>query len=178
MDEKKSSEVNFNDPLPPADSVYRIALLTQKDLDENGKLIPKLSCFSLSADDIKDNYRLSVDWDKKTTPEEVLIRVGTSFKRGKPEYKPFENRALYKLEVGFLRQLPFVFDVIYTPSRTNNAHSSVCFDNENYNYKEHEPQILTELREHSKRFNIQINIEEVKEKVAELRQSLQEGNQK
>lgn len=176
MDEKKSAEVNIGDSLPSSDSVYRIALLTEKELDENGNQIPKLSCFSLSADDIKDNYKLSVDWDRKTTPEEVLIRVGTSFKKGKNVYKPFDNRTLYKLEVSFLKQLPFISDVIYTPSRNNNAHSSVCFDNANYNYKEHQPQILTELREHARKFHVNIDMEEVKNKVEELRKSSLESN--
>jgi hypothetical protein len=175
MDEKKSADIKPNDSLPSADSVYRVALRTERELDENGNQIPKIGCFTLSADDIRDNYRLSVEWNRKTTPEEVLIRVGTSFKKDKhpKQYKPFENRILYKLEVCFLKQLSFISDVIYTPSRKNIAHSSICFDNRDYNYEEHIPEILTELRDHAKQFTVDVNIDEVKQKVEEIRNAAQ-----
>lgn len=168
MDEKEPNRINPNDSLPSADSVYRIALRTEREIDENGNQIPKMGCFSLSQDDIKDNYRLSVEWDKMTTPEEVLIRVGISFKKNSNQYKPFDTRILYKLEVGFLKQLPFILDVIYSPWHGNPAHSSICFDNENYNYQEHRPQILIEIRDHAKQFTVNVNMDEVKQKVEEI----------
>ena len=173
MDEKKLEDVKPGDSLPSLDFVYRVALQSERDLDESGNHIPRLKCFSLSPADIEANYKLSVDWEKKTTPEEVLIRWGTSFKRGKnTEYKPFDNRVLYKLNVGFLQKLPFILDVIYSPSHKNNAHSSICFDNEQFNYKEHEPEFLTELRDHAKQFIIKMNMDEVRKKVEEKRKAV------
>ncbi len=49
MDEEKSADIKPNDSLPSADSVYRVVLRTERELDENGNQIPKIGCFTLSA---------------------------------------------------------------------------------------------------------------------------------
>lgn len=178
MDEKPFESVKPNDSLPSADSVHRIALQSDRETDENGNYIPKYTCFSLTPADTKDNYKLSVEWDKKTTPEETLIRLGTSFRIGKRsnEYKPYDNRLIYKIEVAFLRKLPFILDVIYSPSIKNDAHSSICFNKESYNFEENRPQMLIEIRDHAKQFTVEVNMAEVQKKVEEIRQAAQKSN--
>ena len=111
-----------------------------------------------------------------TTPEETLVRLGTSFKIDKNGnvgnvYKPFDNRIIYKMEVAFLKKLPFILDIIYTPRIMNTAHSSICFNKENYNFQENRPQMLIEMRDHAKQFTVNVDMDEVKRKVEEIRQT-------
>ena len=99
MDEKEPNIIK-GDELPAADRVYRIVVATQRD--RKNKAIPATRCFDLNKND--DN-KLSVDWEEMTTPEECIARVGTSFRFNKDEYKPYDNREIYALEIDFLNRL-------------------------------------------------------------------------
>ncbi len=83
MDEKLLN-LNKGDSLPDTERVYRIVLVTQRD--RKNRQVPSTSCFSLSS---QDNNLLSVDWEKKTTPEQSVARFGASYKFDEVEYKPY-----------------------------------------------------------------------------------------
>lgn len=164
MDAEKF-EINSSDSLPTNDNVYRFVLNT--DRDRKNKLIPAVRCFTLSEADKVDDYRLSVEWDKKTTPEEILIRVGLTFKGTGPHFKDYSNREVFSISIGFLNGLDFIVDVIYDPflpdlpikgKPSNPAHSLVAFKKEDYD--QYEAQIFTEIRNHAKdkKMNVDMGI--------------------
>ena len=160
MDEHTLS-LNKGDNLPESDKVYRIVLI--KDRDKKNKNIPAVRCFSLSKN---DEHKLSVDWNKMTSPEESLARFGASFKFGTEEYKPYENRETHALDVSFLNSLSKVEKVVYDPlffdttlkGRINNpAHSLIVFEQEYDN----DPEILLKMRDHASNNKIQIDMQKV-----------------
>ena len=155
-------------------------MIHEQEQDEDDKFMPKYLCFQLNPRDIVDDYRLSVEWNKQTTTEDVLVRVGTSFhldKHGKRtnDFKPYENRVLYKLEISFLQSLSLVKDVIYKPSKNNSAHSSVCYDKEKYEDREDRVELLIEIRDHAKQFTVNVDMETVKREVEEKRKQIRES---
>ena len=93
MDEE-SFILNKGDLLPDCDRVLRIVENTQRD--RKNKNIPNVRCFSLSPN---DKGCLSVDWERRTTPEEAVARFGASFKYGREEYKSYDNREVYAMEI-------------------------------------------------------------------------------
>lgn len=166
MDEK-SLNLNKGNSLPDTERVYRIVLVTQRD--RKNKQVPSTSCFSLSN---QDENLLSVDWEKKTTPEQSVARFGASYKFGKEEYKSYVNREIYRLDVSFLRSLPQVDDVFHDPifhdvplkGRVDNpAHSLVEFN------KKNDPELLLKIRDHAAENRIEVNFDEVHELVDELK---------
>lgn len=172
MDEKESV-INTGDLLPPPDDVYRIALI--KDRDRKNKSIPAVRCFSLSP---HDDYRLSVDWEKRTTPEECMARVGATYKMHTTQYKDYQNREIYALNVAFLNSLIDIDKVIYAPvildipekGRINNpAHSLVVFSLEYSKDQAKEPETLLKIRDHAKDKRVEAGKVKVEELVKNYR---------
>lgn len=85
MDEELSVFIKGGDQLPDTDKVYRIVLVTNRDRKNHN--IPSIGCFSLAP---TDEGSLSVDWERKTSPEESIARFGASYKLYTKEYKPDE----------------------------------------------------------------------------------------
>lgn len=160
MDEQ-TLNLNKGDNLPESDKVYRIVLT--KDRDRKDKKIPATRCFSLSK---YDESKLSVDWDEMTTPEESVARFGASFKCEKEEYKSYEDREIYALDISFLNSLSKVEKVVYDPlffdttiiGRINNpAHSLIVFEQEYDN----DPEILIKIRDYASKNKVQIDMQKV-----------------
>jgi hypothetical protein len=150
MDESKP-DLKPGDSLPEEDSVYRRVLITERD--RKNKKIPSVGCFSLKP---ADNMKLSVDWNKMTTPEQAIARIGSEFRFGKSEFKNWRDWELYGMEVEFLLNLPPVSSVFYDPivnsihkegQPNNPAHSLVVFQD---NPIEDEPEIILMIRDHAK----------------------------
>lgn len=167
LQESALDSSNLGDSLPPEDSVYRIVLVT--DRDKKNKEIPAIRCFSLHS---SDKGKLSVDWSKKTTPEESIARVGASYKTGTTTYKEYNNRELYGLNIGFLKSLEKIEDVVYDPIKVqprisgkpdNQAHSLVIFNDEN------DPEVLEKIRDHAKYNKVLFDMKKVEELVNALR---------
>lgn len=170
MDEK-SPELKKGDILPESDKVFRNVLITQRD--RRNKNIPAVRCFSLSPN---DNNKLSVDWEKQTTPEECIARIGASFRMRKEEYKQYNNREVYALDIAFLNSLSDIEKVVYDPiifctpekGKTDNpAHSLVVFLEEFANKKIKEPEILIKIRDHAINKKVEIDWHQV-EKLVQL----------
>jgi len=173
MDAEKSI-LDSGDSLPNKDKVLRIVLNTERD--RRNKIIPAIRCFTLSAVDKIEGFKLSVDWDQKTTPEETLIRVGLTFRGSGPEYKDHSNREVFAINIDFLRGLDGIIDVIYNPifndppinGRPNNiAHSLVEFRKEDYD--QYEAQIFTEIRSYAMNSKLIVDMNFVNEQVTNLR---------
>jgi hypothetical protein len=152
MDEK-SFELKKGDILPESDRVFRNVLITQRD--RRNKNIPAVRCFSLSP---LDNNQLSVDWDYMTTPEESIARLGATYRKGKEEYKHYENWEIYALDIAFLNSLSDIEKVVYDPivyatpqkGKTDNpAHSLVVFLEGFSNQKMKEPETILKIRDHA-----------------------------
>lgn len=178
MDEK-SFALKKGDPLPECDRVLRIVENTQRD--RKNKNIPSLRCFSLSPN---DKGSLSVDWERRTTPEEAVARFGASFKQGKEEYKTYNNREVYAMKVSFLNALEPVENVVYDPiyygkpekGRVNNpAHSLVKFTEAFAKDNQNDPEIILKMRNHAVENKVLIDLDKVHELVEKLR-NLQVGN--
>jgi hypothetical protein len=188
MDEQISSTLNKNrsqesdkpstliagGKLPEGDRVIRIVLTTDKD--KKDKSIPAVRCFSLSPADKEDDYKLSTDWEAKTTPEESVARVGCTLKTGTRNLKPYKNRELYGLRIADVIIIPGVEEVIYDPlfyeeeifgKPNNNAHASIRFNQENYN--NNEPEILTKLRQSAISNKIEVDMSKVDRIVTEYK---------
>lgn len=167
--------INKGDSLPDEDHVYRIVLET--DRDRKYKNLPALRSFSLNEKDIEDGYNLSVEWDKKTTPELTLIRFGATYKFNSKDYKDPTTRSLYSLRVGFLKTIEGIRDVFYDPifvepfekgNPSNSAHSSVNFIKELWT-PANEPIIIFKIREHAISRKIDVNMEKVLQELEILR---------
>lgn len=167
--------MNLGKQLPDEDDVYRIVICT--DRDRKNKMIPAVRCFSLSP---QDDNKLSVDWDKKTSPEESIARVGASYKFNKQEYKPFDNREIYAMNVGFLTTLNDVSSIVYDPislatpmtgAVNNPAHSLIIFTEIFASSHAREPEALLKIRNHAKDKKVDIDMEVVKRLVKEYRES-------
>lgn len=172
MDEK-SPELRPGDILPDEDQVYRIVLA--KDRDRKNKKVPSVSCFSLNKN---DGNKLSVDWEKLTTAEQCIARVGASFKTGTENYKTYDERLLYALDISFLNSLPEVERVVYDPvvqiiparGRVNNpAHSLLVFNEEFSNNRALEAEILLKIRDHAANNMVEIDWVHVHELVKTYR---------
>jgi hypothetical protein len=156
------------DPLSFEDFVYRIALTT--DRDRKNKAIPAIRNFSLNPN---DNGNLSVDWDKLTTPEDSIARIGAQFKFNSSEFKEFENRELYALNVEKVRSIEGINDVVHDPISEslpgipkNEAHSLICCSSN----EELHPEIFLKLRDTAKDNLVVVNMDIVREKVEVLRE--------
>ncbi|MFW5886141.1 MAG: hypothetical protein ACOCUL_00150 [Bacteroidota bacterium] len=167
MDEK--SPLKKGDILPETDKVFRNVLITQRD--RRNKNIPAVRCFSLSP---HDNNKLSVDWERLTTPEECIARIGASFRMGKEEYKQYNNREVYALDIAFLNSLSEIEHVVYDPvvyslpekGKVNNpAHSLVVFLEEFTHKKMKEPETLIKIRDHAVNKKAEVDWSQVEELV-------------
>ena len=58
---------------------------------------------------------LSTDWDKFTTPEECLVRVGLTYKTDTVIYKDQTLFRLFELNVGEIRKIEAITDISHTP---------------------------------------------------------------
>lgn len=172
MDEK-SPQLKSGDILPATDQVYRIVLAT--DRDRKNKKIPAIRCFSLSA---ADENKLSVDWDKQTTPEECIARTGATFKMNTENYKQYEDRELFALDISFLDSLQDVEKVVYDPvlydipikGRVNNpSHSLMVFDKEFAKDRARQPEIVLKIRNHAANKKVAIDWDKVHELVKKYR---------
>lgn len=178
MDEE-SLALNKGDLLPNCDRVLRIVEITQRD--KTNKRIPSLRCFTLSSN---DKGSLSVDWERRTTPEEAVARFGASFRYGTEEYKSYDNREIYAMEISFLNTLEPVDKVIYDPiyfskpetGRVNNpAHSLIEFSDAFVRDNQNDPEIILKMRNHAVENKVHIDSKKVHELVDKLR-DLQVGN--
>jgi len=158
-------EINPGDPLPQRDKVYRMVVNTHRD--KRNKTIPAVRCFSLSPN---DRNKLSVDWDRKTTPEESIVRIGCSFKYTSNEFKPFTNREIYALKIDFLKSISEIENVIYDPiilsnpekGEVNNpAHSLITFSLDLLNDQANEPEVYLKIRDHAKVHRVVVDMEKV-----------------
>lgn len=172
MDEKEF-DLKPGDSLPKPDDVFRLVLETERD--RKNKSIPAVRCFSLSP---RDKNKLSVEWNKKTTPEEAIARFGASYKLRTTAFKPYDNREIYALNVGFLHSFSEIDDVVYDPiiieppikgSVSNPAHSLIVFSEAFANEQAKEPEVLLKIRDHAKDKKVKINWEEVNRLVTRLR---------
>lgn len=120
------------------------------------------------------------EWELKTSPEESIARVGASYKPNKTEYKPYENREIYALDISFLCSLTDVDKVIYDPiyfeipveGRVNNpAHSLIKFSEAYIDNDANDPETILKMRDHAAERRIPIDIEKVHELVEGLRRS-------
>lgn len=170
----KSEPNSKHQQIPLEDRVFRIVVNTQRARDN--KRIPSTSCFSLTKADKLGDYSLSVDWERKTTAEECIARVGCSYKNGTTTFKDYRNREIYALDVSFLSNLTEVEKVISTPifhnpvlfGRPNNpAHASVFFRQRDYD--QHEPELLLKIREHAKNNLVPFNMNEVEMMITNYR---------
>lgn len=178
MDEKELN-VNKGDELPKEDRVFRIVVSTHRDRRNNA--IPGVSCFDLNKN---DGNKLSVDWEGMTTPEECLVRVGTSFKFNKEEYKSYDNREIYALKIDFLNRLKDIEEVIYDPiihtsqkkgSPDNPAHPLIVFQLSFLKDKSRRPETILKIRDHAKDKKVKVNMEEVERLVEEYKGSQDNG---
>jgi hypothetical protein len=172
----KQFDLSSGEPLPADDRVFRIVIKDWRE--KSDKLTPLPKCFSLSSEDKKHGYGLSVDWERKTTPEESIARVGCSYKKDSQEYKGYENRELYAIEVGFLKSLESVRDVLYDPiihekpekgNPENPAHSQAFFNPEVL--EKDEAEIYIKIRNHAKDKRILVSMESVNDLVDKYRAS-------
>ncbi|MBK5214508.1 MAG: hypothetical protein JJE55_12705 [Flavobacteriaceae bacterium] len=172
MDEKQLS-LRPGDSLPKKDDVYRIALVTDRDKKNN--LIPAVRCFSLSP---QDKNQLSVDWNEKTTAEESVARFGATYKYKSTDFKPYVNREIYAIHIGFLHSFSDIDDVIFDPQIvdppekgkvSNPAHSLIIFSAALANDQAAEPEVLLKIRDHAKDKKIEMDWNEVDRLVIKLR---------
>lgn len=173
MDEELSASVKTGDPIPNEDRVLRIVLASERDRKDCQ--IPALRCFSLSP---ADNGKLSVDWEKMTSPEKTIARVGASYKLKKEEYKSYKDREIYALDISFLCSFTNVDKVVYDPiyysnpikGRVNNpAHSLVKFNEALTPYND--PEFIMKIRDHAASRKIPVDMEKVHVLVEKLRRS-------
>lgn len=164
-------DLKSGDKLPKEDEVYRIVEDSRRD--KQNKFIPSQSCFSLNPR--KDGYGLSTDWNRKTTPEESVARVGATYrytKDGDVQFKPYRNREIYALKISFLESMLEIDQVIYNPilnnptipgSPNNPSHSLIIHKTENF--EKNEPILIIKLRNHAKDRKVNVNMNEVEKLV-------------
>lgn len=167
MDVRKP-DIESGDSLPSSDFVFR---LVEKELVEKDKFTPKIRGFSLHDNDKKHGYGLSVDWSALTTPEESLGRWGASYKTGTTEFKDYKKRDIYVLNIGVLKSIDSILDVVYNPILNipvikgipnNISHSLIKFDKNEL--EKNEAEIYTRIREHAKDKKVKsINFKKVEE---------------
>jgi hypothetical protein len=159
--------------LPKEDDVYRIVLVTQRD--RKNKSIPAVSCFSLSP---QDQNKLSVDWSKMTTPEVSIARFGAMYKFHSTDFKPYDNREIYALNIDFLHSFTVIEDVVHDPicinppelgSVSNPAHSLIVFSAAFKSDQAMQPEVLLKIRDHAKDRKVEIDWEKTEQLVKKLR---------
>ncbi|WP_293785738.1 hypothetical protein [uncultured Pedobacter sp.] len=79
---------------------------------------------------------MSVDWDKYTSPDECIIRVGLTYKTGKTDFKNHSDFELLSLNVKDIKMIEGVSSINFTPIPKNQeeigkpynvSHSDVWF---------------------------------------------------
>lgn len=159
--------------IPNTDNVWRIAEISRRD--KANKAIPSIKVFSFSQ---YDDGKLSVDWNKLTTPEQTIARVGMSYKKDTTIFKEYNTREIYALNVSFLNDLgDYIKEVTHDPvfnnpeiigTPNNPAHSLICCNNiSDFDM----PEFLTKLRDHAKNQLVGVNMEEVNRLVSTYRDS-------
>lgn len=164
MDEKLP-RIKAGDSLPDKGRIYRYGIITERDKANNK--IP-VSFFTLNP---KDKGELSVDWEEKTTPEETIARIGATYKYESSEYKDYEARDIYALEIDFLRTNREISSICYSPSVykkekgriSNPSHSLIAF--EISFLTENKPAIYTLMRDHAKDKKINVDMKKAAELV-------------
>jgi len=177
MDERVSGKIatlpSVNESLNQNSFVYRICFATQRD--SKNKMCPAIRNFTPSKNDTDG---LSVDWEMLTTPEESIARFGAQYKYGKiGVYKEYKDHEIYKLFIEYIKQLPDITDVIYSPIRkehppkgapNNLAHSSITFTKHPL---EDECETLLRMRDHAiENLIVPIDMNIVDKEVSRLRE--------
>jgi len=171
------AQINKGDSLPNSDNLNRIVLKDMKE--KNDKFLPHVKCFSLSPADKDEGYGLSVDWDKKTTPEDTIIRVGCSYKGDSEVFKEYANREIYSLNIEILKTIVGVVDIKYDPiinlpeqkgRPSNISHSLIYFSEEEY--KKNEPIIILQIRNHAKDRKVEVDMAKVDNGVQQYRNAI------
>lgn len=169
MDENQLN-LNNGDSIPSGKRLFRLVLVTERD--KKNKAIPAVRCFKLKT---IDENKLSNDWEELTTPEDTLARCGATFRNGKEEYKTYEDKEIYGIDVGFMRTVTCVSDIIYDPIDfnpkrkgvpNNVSHTSTIFSDIK---DEDEPEIFISIRDHAVVNKVEVNMTIVHEIVLKLR---------
>lgn len=158
--------------LPESDKIFRMVHVSMRD--RRNKMIPNIKGFQPTP---HDNFKLSVDWENKTTPEESLARFGATYKFNKNEFKDHNDFEVFSLEIAFVNSFDSIKEVSHDPiennpppigTPNNPAHSLVHFSSTS---EEDEPEIYLKLRDHADK--ISTNGDEVNELVESLRNQWQ-----
>lgn len=166
---------DINSPmiLPIDNNVWRIVISNNRDRRNNQ--IPAVREFSLSP---VDEYKLSVDWDKYTTAEECIARIGATYRFQMTEYKPYNNREIYSISTTFLQTIEAVDHTIHNPIKvnpcqkglpSNPAHSLICIISEF-----DEPEVYLKIRNHAKDKIIAYDMDKTEKLVIEYRKQCEE----
>lgn len=144
------------DKIPDSDNTYRLVHINY--IRGNKALIHAFSHHP------GDNYKLSVDWDRLTTPEESLARFGATYNT-KQVFKDFRSYRIFILNTGYVKVIPGIVDVYYDPientpvpiGKPNNpAHSLIDCDLSN---PENEPELYQKLADHA---SLEENVDDLK----------------
>ena len=176
MDERLSDAVTARTEktygLSSQEFVYRHCMINRRD--KANKEIPSIWNFTPSPSDKNDG--MSVHAVNLTTPEESLAILGAQYKPNTTEFKDFSTREIYHLNVGYVRTLPKIKDVIHDPIfdinppigyPNNIAHSLITFTSFEF---EDEPELFYKMRDHAvSNGRVAVDLELVKKLTIELR---------
>lgn len=119
--------------IPDKDNVYR---QVHKNFMKKNSNLPSAKEFRKKADE----EGISVNWDKYVSPQEVLQIIGKTYKKGSEDFKDPGNYHLFQLNVGEVRAIESVKDVLHDPiwndpelvgNPNNFAHSLIILEEEN-----------------------------------------------
>ena|SRR5688572_345378 len=143
--------------------MYRMVHSVFMDKNQIGK--PKLSAFKPH---INDDHKLSLDYDKLTTPEDSLGRFGATKKNN--GFKNIEDFSIFSIHVPFVCEelKKLISQIEYNPIENNpliygipnNASHSLAHFIASPDY---EPEILARLWTHAKDRNIEFNLDAAKD---------------
>jgi hypothetical protein len=118
--------------IPDADNVYRLVHTSQ--FQKPNRELPRIAVFAPH----QGEQVISVDWSKYTNPTESLLRVGKTYKTGKPEFKNPAEFQVFEMNVGKARRLVLpTLEVLHDPlfigdpepegSPNNRSHAHIQF---------------------------------------------------
>ena len=151
---------NTSQPIPKIGAGEILYRMTMKERRRGGKL--SVGAFQLFP---VDDYKLSLDWARLTTPESSLAIYGATINSRTGQYKNWKLWEIHAVEVSFLLELERVVSVEYNPmyykppvkgKQDNPAHSLVIFDKESPEYwTSKEPEVLVRIARHAQERQIQ-----------------------
>lgn len=155
--------------LESSENTYRLVLISVRD--KKNKNIPAERSFFPTE---RDEGKLSVDIESLTTPEKTLSRWGAMY-NAKQEFKDYNKWELYKLNVGDIKLIDKVINVIKDPIKydepekgrpDNPAHGLIDLSN----IKDVDlPEVVLKLRNLAKDNKVDVKMDEVDTLVQEYR---------